>query len=112
MDRLNIAVPSIYKEVHVLGDDQIMNFIIENANLTRNTKINGNLIDARDFGEETDWNVGPIIGIIFTVVAIVVICFYIFRWKRKKLAPNQPSTRVELHLDEDNEIILLVRKLS
>ena len=63
----------------------------------------------REFGEETNWDAGLIIGIVFSVVAVVVICFYILRWKRKQLAPNQPSTRVELHLDVDNEIVLLVR---
>ena len=103
------AYPSVFAN---LGDDQIMNFIIKNANLTKPTKTNGNLIDADSFGKETNWNAGLIIGIIFAVVAIVVICFYILRWKRKQLAPNQPSTRVELHLDVDNEIILLVRRLS
>ena len=62
-----------------------------------------------DFGKETNWYAGLIIGIVFVAVAVLVICFYILRWKRKQLAPNQPSTRVELHLDVDNEIILLVR---
>ena len=62
-----------------------------------------------DFGKETNWDAGLIIGIVFAAVAVVVICFYILRWKRKQLAPNQPSTRVDLHLDVDNEIILLVR---
>ena len=103
------AYPSVFAN---LGDDQIMNFIIRNANLTKPTKTNGNLIDADSFGKETNWNAGLIIVIIFAVVAIAVICFYILRWKRKQLAPNQPSTRVELHLDVDNEIILLVRRLS
>ena len=85
-----------------------MNFILKNANLTMKT--NADLTDDadsfRDFGEE-----GLIIGIVFSVVAVVVICFYILRWKRKQLAPSQPSTRVELHLDVDNEIILLVRSI-
>ena len=83
-----------------------MNFILENANLTMKT--NADLTDDadsfRDFGEE-----GLIIGIVFSVVAVVVICFYILRWKRKQLAQNQPSTCVELDLNGDNEIILLVR---
>ena len=83
-----------------------MNFILENANLTMKTSadLTDDADSFRDFGEE-----GLIIGIVFSVVAVVVICFYILRWKRKQLAPNQPSTRVELHLDVDNEIILLVR---
>ena len=88
-----------------------MNFIIKNANLT--TKNNADLTDEANsfskFGKETNWNAGLIIGIAFAAVAVVVICFYILRWKRKQLAPNQPSTRVELHLDVDNEIELLVR---
>ena len=88
-----------------------MNFIIKNANLT--TKNNADLTDEANsfskFGKETNWNAGLIIGIAFAAVAVVVICFYILRRKRKQLAPNQPSTRVELHLDVDNEIELLVR---
>ena len=88
-----------------------MNFIIKNANFTRKTSTD--LSDAsdsfRELGKETNWNAGLIIGIVFAAVAVVVICFYILRWKRKQLAPNQPSTGVELHLDVDNEIELLVR---
>ena len=76
-----------------------MNFILKNANLTMKTNA------------DTNWDAGLIIGIGFSVVAAVIICFYILRWKRKQLAPNQPSTRVELHLDVDNEIILLVRSI-
>ena len=88
-----------------------MNFIIKNANLT--TKNNADLTDEANsfskFGKETNWNAGLIIGIAFAAVAVVVICFYILRWKRKQLAQNQPSTCVELDLNGDNEIILLVR---
>ena len=83
-----------------------MNFIIKNANLTTKEDLTD---DARSFEKETNWDASLIIGIVFAVVAIVIICFYIFRWKSRQLAPNQPSTRVELHLDVDNEIILLVR---
>ena len=99
------AYPSVFAN---LGDDEIMDFIISNANIT--TKNNEDLTDEdRSFGKETNWDAGLIIGIVFAVVSTVIICFYIFRWKSKQLAPNQPSTRVELHLDVDNEIILLVR---
>ena len=88
-----------------------MNFIIKNANFTRktNTDLTDDADSFRELGKETNWNAGLIIGIVFAAVAVVVICFYILRWKRKQLAPNQPSTRVELHLDVDNEIVLLVR---
>ena len=76
-------------------------------------KTNADLTDDadsfREFGKETNWNTGLIIGIVFAAVAVVVICFYILRWKRKQLAPNQPSSGVQLHLDGDNEIVLLVR---